>query len=157
MHSYISRRRRWYKKLTELDTEYKLPDKLLSDMLLENSGLSENQQLMVMNAIKPNITFDTIAEEMKDQHPLVHDKERGTRYEPGKGDHGGKGAGKPYRKFNGPRRWPKYTANNADYNDEEEYQDGAEQEGEQEDLEDFAYLCSSCGPDEDYEDVVDRI
>ena len=64
MHSYISRRRLWYKKLTDLDTEYKLPDKLLTDMLLENSNLSENQQLMITNAIKTggSVTFDKVAE-----------------------------------------------------------------------------------------------
>ena len=38
IHSYVSRRRRWYTRLTGMDPDYQLPDKLLTDMLLENSG-----------------------------------------------------------------------------------------------------------------------
>ena len=51
MASYISTRRHWYQKLNDIDSEYVIPDKMLTDMLLENSGLSEDQQLMIVNAI----------------------------------------------------------------------------------------------------------
>ena len=75
MASYISRRKRWYQKLKDIDNTYEIPDKLLSDMLLDNSGLTEDQQLMVTNAVKPNVDFDSVAAEIRDQHPLIHERD----------------------------------------------------------------------------------
>ena len=63
MASYIQRRRRWFAKLIALDAAYKVPETLLTDMLLENSGLSEQQQLMVTNTVRArtSLTFENVA------------------------------------------------------------------------------------------------
>ena len=48
---------------------------MLTDMLLENSGRSEDQQLMIANAVKPKVDFESIAAEIRDQHPLCHERD----------------------------------------------------------------------------------
>ena len=51
MSSYTSMRRRWYNRLITIDETSKLPERLLVDMLLEHSGLTNDQRLMVTTAI----------------------------------------------------------------------------------------------------------
>ena len=73
MTSYIQRRRRWFAKLTALDKAYRVPEQLLTDMLLENSGLNDQQQLMVTNTVRARgtLTFEATAMELREQHPLI--------------------------------------------------------------------------------------
>ena len=77
MTSYIQRRRRWFSKLIALDSAYKVPEAVLTDMLMENSGLSEQQQLMVTNTVRARaaLTFENAALELREQHPLIQEKD----------------------------------------------------------------------------------
>ena len=43
MGQYVLRRRAWYRALVDLNAELKLPDLILSEQLLNNAGLSQDQ------------------------------------------------------------------------------------------------------------------
>ena len=47
MTSYITRRRRWIQRLQSLDSNTKVSENILADCLLDCSGLSQEQKLMI--------------------------------------------------------------------------------------------------------------
>ena len=122
MTSYASRRKRWYTRLREMDSEYSLPNKLLMDMMLECSGLTSDQQLMVMNSVGASAKFDQVAEEMAQQHPRIHETENRKPREDRRDTRYGR-SGRPQGRNFGTRIWPRSTAYLAqeDPDDEEEY------------------------------------
>ena len=52
MSSYVSRRRAWWAALRSLDDSLKVPEAILAEQVLTNSGISYDQQLMVRTMFK---------------------------------------------------------------------------------------------------------
>ena len=75
MAHYISRRKRWWKKLRELDSKVEVSDAILTDLLLDNAGLSHQEKLMILTATHENPTFETASEALIRQHGRVHIRE----------------------------------------------------------------------------------
>ena len=48
MISYIDRRKRWLRKLMQLDKALHISEAVLTDLLLDNSGLNRQERLMVL-------------------------------------------------------------------------------------------------------------
>ncbi|CAE7536321.1 RE2 [Symbiodinium microadriaticum] len=74
MAQYILRRRAWYRAMTDLSTDLKLPDLVLTEQLLLNSGLNDDQRLMIRTVVGDKMNFDRVAEELVNQHPRIHEK-----------------------------------------------------------------------------------
>ncbi|CAE7561028.1 RE2 [Symbiodinium necroappetens] len=74
MAQYILRRRAWYRAMTDLSTDLKLPDLVLSEQLLLNAGLNDDQRLMIRTVVGDKMNFDRVAEELVNQHPRIHEK-----------------------------------------------------------------------------------
>ena len=51
MANYVIRRRRWSKQLKDMDKEVSLSDSILGDLMLEASGLSATEQLMIITSV----------------------------------------------------------------------------------------------------------
>ena len=75
MLSYISRRRRWWVTLRELDPEVRLSEAMRANLLVELSGLSRQEQLMVRAAAQAE-TVDAYARVLIKHHSVVHMRER---------------------------------------------------------------------------------
>ena len=76
MAQFVLRRRAWYRALTDLPSELKLPDIILAEQLLNNSGLSSDQKLMIRTTLAGKVTFDGVAQELVNQHPHIQDRGR---------------------------------------------------------------------------------
>ena len=75
MLSYISRRKRWWVTLRELDPEVRLSEATRANLLVELSGLSRQEQLMVRTAAQAE-TVDEYARVLIKHHSVVHMRER---------------------------------------------------------------------------------
>ncbi|OLP87405.1 hypothetical protein AK812_SmicGene31376 [Symbiodinium microadriaticum] len=75
MLSYIARRKRWWSTLCELDPDIRLSEAMRANLLVELSGLSRQEQLMVKTAARSQTT-DEFARVLVQQHSVVHMKER---------------------------------------------------------------------------------
>ena len=62
MTSYISRRRRWWTLVHEMDNTLELGDTVQGSMMLEQAGLSRFEQNMVLTYTKGQRTMTAIAE-----------------------------------------------------------------------------------------------
>ena len=89
MSSYVSRRRRWWKKLKHMDSSVGLSDTVLGDLMLEASGLKEDQQRMILTSTANNREFEKLAAALVEQYPSVHLDEKGRTSHPGPGAKGG--------------------------------------------------------------------
>ena len=97
MLSYVRRRKRWWTQLKASCPMIEMIPEILADMLLESSGLNENQQLMIFTLISNGWDLDLIVDAL---HPRVQPKkgstEDGSRKHQDKPHHrkpfGGKGA-----------------------------------------------------------------
>ena len=78
MTSYISRRRRWWTLVHEMDTTLELGDTVQGSMMLEQAGLSRFEQNMVLTYTKGQRTMTAIAEALFEQHYDVHHRGRET-------------------------------------------------------------------------------
>ena len=87
MSSYVARRRAWWAALRSLDDSLKVPESILAEQVLINSGISYDQQLMVRTMLQGKMTVELVAEELVSQHPQLHERERFNRHAKG----GGKG------------------------------------------------------------------
>ena len=87
MASYVGRRRAWWAALRSLDDSLKVPETILAEQVLTNSGISYDQQLMVRTMLQGKMTVELVAEELVSQHPQLHERERFNRHVKG----GGKG------------------------------------------------------------------
>ena len=72
MVSYVSRRRRWWRLLTSLDKAAHLSETIRGDLMLEASGLTETQQLMVLTSVNNDRDFDKVAGALLEQSPNAH-------------------------------------------------------------------------------------
>ena len=78
MTSYISRRRRWWTLVHEMDYTLELSDTVQGSMMLEQAGLSRFEQNMVFTYTKGQRTMTAIAEALLEQHYDVHHRGRET-------------------------------------------------------------------------------
>ena len=83
MSSYVSRRRRWWKKLKHMDSSVGLSDTVLGDLMLEASGLKEDQQRMILTSTANNREFEKLAAALVEQYPSVHLDEKSRATHPG--------------------------------------------------------------------------
>ncbi|OLP77417.1 hypothetical protein AK812_SmicGene42525 [Symbiodinium microadriaticum] len=75
MLSYIARRKRWWSTLCELDPDIRLSEATRANLLVELSGLTRQEQLMVKTAARSQTT-DEYARVLVQHHSVVHMKER---------------------------------------------------------------------------------
>ena len=78
MTSCISRRRRWWTLVHEMDNTLELGDTVQGSMMLEQAGLSRFEQNMVLTYTKGQRTMTAIAEALLEQHYDVHHRGRET-------------------------------------------------------------------------------
>ena len=78
MTSDISRRRRWWTLVHEMDNTLELGDTVQGSMMLEQAGLSRFEQNMVLTYTKGQRTMTAIAEALLEQHYDVHHRGRET-------------------------------------------------------------------------------
>lgn len=113
MVSYIDRRKKWWTMVTKLDKHINMSNHMLGSYLLDHSGLSRDQKLMIMTSINNVTTFDEVAQALVKQHGIL----RLSPDEKGKGK--GKGKGKlHYHPYTSKGKGKSYYA--AHYTQEEE-------------------------------------
>ena len=109
MVSYCSRRRRWWRTLCELDPTISLSESMRAELMLELSGLSRQEQLVVKACAAPSksgsaithLTFEAIADVLVEQYASVHLRwsfENTSKGTPNKGKGKFKGTTSPFRK-----------------------------------------------------------
>ena len=100
MQHYVSRRKRCWKLLKELDPEIVLSEGHRADMLLDLAGLDKHERTMIQASIGNARDFDKIADALVVQHPRVHLKHSSApqRTAP-------KGGGKSFGKGFGKRKY----------------------------------------------------
>ena len=59
MLNYINRRKRWYRKLKQLDKGVEISEGILVDLMLDCSGLTRQEKLMVQTATHADRTMDS--------------------------------------------------------------------------------------------------
>jgi hypothetical protein len=79
MKQYVSRRRRCWKLLKELDSEIELSEGHRADMLLDLSGLDRADRTMVQASIQNARDFEKIGDALIMQHPRLHVSEQRRR------------------------------------------------------------------------------
>ena len=75
MLSYVSRRRRWWKLLKTLDSSIELSEPMRVELLLELSGLSRQESLVIKACTKDSKGFESVAEILVEHYTGVHLKE----------------------------------------------------------------------------------
>jgi hypothetical protein len=88
MVSYTNRRKRWYRKLKQLDKSVEISEGVLVDLLLDCSGLNRQEKLMVQTATHGNATWR--------MHGKIHVLESRGRTPYPYAKNKGKGKNKPY-------------------------------------------------------------
>ena len=78
MTSYVSRRRRWWILVHEMDNTLELGDTVQGSKMLEQAGLSRFELNMVLTCTKGQRTMTAIAEALFEQHYDVHRRGRET-------------------------------------------------------------------------------
>ncbi len=61
MVSYITRGKRWVIRLSDLDSNTRMSDSILASYLLDSTGLSESEKLMIKTASGSRMNFEEIA------------------------------------------------------------------------------------------------
>ena len=152
MVSYTSRRRRWWRTLKELDPDIDLSESMRSELMLELSGISQ-QEILVVKACAPDggKTFDGIAQVLVNNYGGVHLREGralGARqpYTP-------KGSSKGSQKGTSKGKWqPQWRQANVAWEDE-----AAEPDSPYHDYEDYEYGNVACfAGDDDPEMIPDN-
>ena len=145
MLSYTSRRRRWWRLLVELDPSLQLSEEMRSELMLELSGISR-QEVLVIKSCALSLSFEHIAEVLVKHYSSTHLKEGSRSWNPtSQSKHlmnyasKGKGKGKPRYystgyvglesewKYDDPNDWPTCDA---DYWDDETPYTGLVAEGD---------------------------
>ena len=72
MISYVSRRKRWWIMLKAMDPDLTLSAEIRGDLMLDASGLSEHERLMVLTSTVNDTDFDKIADALQKQHGKIH-------------------------------------------------------------------------------------
>ena len=138
MQGYISRRKRCWKLLKELDPAIELSEGHRSDMLLDLSGLDRNKRVMIQASVNNSRDFEKIAEALVIQHPRCHVREsrrapptgregKGNRRPFGKGkSRGGKGGKGKFGKR--PAYRTAYLGTQLTWGDDYDYENPQEEE-----------------------------
>ena len=156
MTSYISRRRRWWRKLLEMDDGVSLSDPMRGELLLEGSGLSKTEQLMIKTAAGDNQSFDVYAKFLLEFHGQIHLRSWSAfgNTSPRRQKGGGKFSGKSSYKGGKGRSWQRsaYVVEDDSWDYEESYEAEAEDDYEHE-----AYVAAEDEEpeDEEHEDYVE--
>ena len=79
MVQYVSRRKRCWNLLCELDSGIVLSEGHRADMLLDQSGLSKHEKIMIQASIQNSRDFQKVADALIVQHPRVHVSEQRRR------------------------------------------------------------------------------
>ena len=90
MSTYLVRRQAWHSAMVDLNSDLKLPDLILAEQTLNQSGISENMQLLIRSALGADMTMDKVCSELIAQHSRLHERESSSH-------HRGKGSGKHWR------------------------------------------------------------
>ena len=108
MKQYVSRRRRCWTLLTQMDPVIHLSEGHRSDMLLDLSGLTREERVMVQASIGNERDLDRVAEALIIQHPRIHLREDQRRAK-GKGKDGFKRVDNPNARWFRGRGKGKHT------------------------------------------------
>ena len=127
MVQYISRRRRWWKTLKELDPSIQLSEGLRTSMLLDLSGINRQERLMILTSCSNELAFDKIADALVLQHPRIHSRDQ--RPEGSKPKGGGKGYG-GYKGGKGKQRYAHLADEDYEHDDDEADPAVPEKDGE---------------------------
>ena len=76
MTQYVSRRKRCWKLLKELDPDIELSEGHRADMLLDLAGLDKNERTMIQASINNDRSFAKVADALVCQHPRAHLNEK---------------------------------------------------------------------------------
>ena len=76
MQQYISRRKRCWKLLKEMDPQIELSEAHRADMLLDLAGIEKNERTMIQASIGNVREFDKVADALVLQHPRIHVREQ---------------------------------------------------------------------------------
>ena len=125
MSSFVSRRRRWWTKLRQMDDSIDLSSAVRGDLMLEAAGLSPTEQKLVLTSIGNSRDFDRLGEALIEQHSNIHLGER-RKASPAKPKYPAKQLG--YGKGRGHKPW-----RSAHYGDVVEDFDESDDETEDED------------------------
>ena len=163
MLSYVSRRRRWWKLLKTLDGSIELSEPMRVELLLELSGLSR-QEIIVIKACAPDArSFESVAATLVEQYSGVHLREGRSLGQPNLRNSGNlqskssrpsgyrpKGKGKTYRAYTADAWYEEDPIYEEDQEQEEDFHEASYQVFD----EDTApgYPEDPEGDGEDYED-----
>ena len=170
MFAYINRRERWYYKVKELDPKTEISENLRTEWMMKQSGLNENQLLMIKTSIQ-NETGDwkLVKEAMLKQHPDIHLKDGYRKPTKGKGKGSRKGKGKGFRRSNFGSGKSRFGSSNQTYraaihmgitdtNDSDRYWNGNDEDLDataewidSDEYEGYTYAAQCELSDEDYE------
>ena len=142
MQSYIARRRRWLQRLHVLDGDTQVSENILADYLLNCSGLTHEQKLMIRTVCGNRRKFEEIASALRQQHPTIQTREH-KKTESQSSDSTWQKR-RPFQR----RPFAKKTAYNAEQDGEQDYDD--DDTGDN-------YFCYTCAPDEEFESIEDQI
>ena len=143
MASYIERRTLWWKLMKEYDTQVSISEEIRGNQLLENSGLSRDQQNMILVSTQNKLDFDSVKDALIAQHGIAHMSSQNyhARHQP----QGRTAIGyqRPWGKGRGKDTRAGYIAESQD--------DGQDQEEYLEDYEDYGDTADDYAYDDDYE------
>ena len=154
MLSYTQRRRRWWTLLQELDPTMQLSDTLRMELMLELSGLSR-QETLVVRACATTKNFEGVAAVLVDQYSGIHLREtskswmsRSAPVSPQKGKGFGQGKEKPSGRGSYNRAYVSYPE--GDDQDWQEYGDDVHPYGgyDAQEEDSFVGMLGSGEPDE---------
>ena len=143
MLSYISRRRRWWKLLKSLDSSIELSEPMRVELLLELSGLSGQESLVIKACTSDSRSFEAVAATLVEHYSDVHLKEGrslggGTFQDRRHNSHGARTKSDPKRYGKGKARgFP--VAPVAEHETHPAYDDAYPQDEDAEDYDDTSY------------------
>ena len=81
MQSYISRRKRWWTRIRELDSSFNVSETLLADYLLDCAGLTRDQRLMILTSTQNVRTQSAIEDALRKQHSRIHESKSSSGFQ----------------------------------------------------------------------------
>ena len=72
MVSYVDRRRRWWRMTSELDPTTQISESMRSELMIELSGISQQESLVVKSISGMPLTFEKVAETLISHYGSVH-------------------------------------------------------------------------------------
>ena len=147
--SFIGRRKRWWIQLKELDPEMTISSQMRAELLLETSGLTRQEQLMIKTAC-PKPSFEGYCEILLEHHGKIHLRDSRTLAPPSR-PFQSKGAGK-----NKGKGWYRSGYIAGDY-DEQAGEEAAGHEEWQEHYDEGAYVGYGEEPSTDDPDECDWV